>query len=215
MNAAVASLPGEVQWVLLSNPDVILEPTALGRLVDAGLADEEAGSLGPLVRNADGSIYPSARAVPSLRVGVGHAVFAQIWPGNPWTRAYHQSDDRPDETRPSGWLSGACLLVRRSAFEAVGGFDEHFFMYFEDVDLGYRLGRSGYHNLYVPDASVTHVGAHSTASSTEMIRAHHRSAERFVSKKYARPLFAPIRWALVAGLRLRARVVTRGVRARP
>ena len=64
----------------------------------------------------------------------------------------------------AGWLSGSCFLVRREAWEAIGGFDEGFFMFFEDVDLGRRIGEAGYRNVWVPTAEVTHLGGHSYRS---------------------------------------------------
>ncbi len=64
--------------------------------------------------------------------------------------------------RPVGWLSGSCLLIRRAAFDQVGGFDERYFMYMEDVDLGDRLGRAGWLNVYVPSSEILHAKGHST-----------------------------------------------------
>jgi N-acetylglucosaminyl-diphospho-decaprenol L-rhamnosyltransferase len=102
------------------------------------------------------------------------------------------------------------VLVRRSAFAELGGFDSGYFMYFEDVDLGYRLGKSGYRNVYEPSAVVTHTGAHSTSSdSGRMLTAHHDSAIRFLNRKYARRSLWPVRAVLTLGLRLRLAVVRR------
>jgi N-acetylglucosaminyl-diphospho-decaprenol L-rhamnosyltransferase len=100
------------------------------------------------------------------------------------------------------------VLVRRTSFEQIGGFDTKYFMYFEDVDLGYRFGKAGFRNVYEPQAVVTHSGAHSTTSSqSRMIAEHHRSAERFLRKKYSRPVLWPLRVALALGLRLRSVLV--------
>ncbi|MDO9396330.1 MAG: glycosyltransferase family 2 protein [Herbiconiux sp.] len=208
MNAAVATLPGSVRWVLISNPDIVLKPGAVDALVAAGQAGDDIGSVGPRIVT-DGVTYPSARAVPSLRTGVGHALFARVWPGNPWTRRYHAGSGRSGEA-DVGWLSGSCLLVRRSAFDAIGGFDEGYFMYFEDVDLGYRLGKAGWRNHYAPGAEAEHSGGHSTVGeSARMIEAHHRSAYRFLSQKYRGPVLAPLRLVLRAGLAVRTRLETR------
>jgi N-acetylglucosaminyl-diphospho-decaprenol L-rhamnosyltransferase len=212
-NAAIAALPDEIEWVLISNPDVVLGPGSLDRLLEAGRGDAAIASVGPAVYNADGTLYPSARAVPSLRTGVGHAMFANLWPGNPWSRRYRNDAQGPIVRRDAGWLSGSCLLVRRSAFDALGGFDTGYFMYFEDVDLGYRFGRHGYRNLYEPAARVTHTGAHSTTSdSATMIAVHHTSARRFLARKYSGPLLWPVRVALTAGLTIRSAIIGRRVR---
>ena len=205
VNAAVRTLPDDVEWILVCNPDVVLGRGALDVLVETARSDERIGSVGPAVVETDGTTYPSARRVPSLRTGLGHALFANVWERNPWTRAYH-ADDEHGSRRDAGWLSGACVLVRGSAFRALGGFDEGYFMYFEDVDLGHRLGRSGWRNVYEPAARVVHVGAHSTTSSSHAMRlAHHRSAYRFLARKYAAWYLVPLRLALRLALSVRAR----------
>jgi N-acetylglucosaminyl-diphospho-decaprenol L-rhamnosyltransferase len=210
VNSGVRELSPDVAWVLISNPDVVLSPGSIDALLATGEADPAIGAVGPAVLNPDGSVYPSARAVPSLRTGVGHALFANLWQRNPWTLAYRRETDPSDERRDAGWLSGSCLLVRRSAFDSIGGFDEGYFMYFEDVDLGYRLGKSGYRNVYEPAARVTHVGAHSTGDeSARMVAAHHESARRFLSKKYEGWYLWPVRITLRAGLHLRSRGIIR------
>jgi len=208
VNAAIASLPSSVRWVLISNPDVTLGASALATLVATAEESDDIASVGPAVRTPEGDLYPSARRVPSIRLGVGHALFSGLWPTNPWSRRYRQEKDA--YRRDAGWLSGSCLLVRRSAFEQIGGFDEGYFMYFEDVDLGYRFGLAGFRNVYQPAAEVTHVGGHATReTSAAMIEAHHRSARRFVASKYRGPMLAPVRWALGVGIAVRSWLVRR------
>ncbi|MBC7519304.1 MAG: glycosyltransferase family 2 protein [Microbacteriaceae bacterium] len=208
MNAAIATLAPEIDWVLISNPDVVLHPDSVATLVSRGDSDHGIGAVGPAILTATGELYPSARSVPSLRTGIGHALFANFWVSNPWSRAYRNDQTAASSSRDAGWLSGACLLVRRTAFDAVGGFDPDFFMYFEDVDLGYRLGLANYRNVYEPKAVVTHTGAHSTGTdSAAMIRAHHDSARLFLAKKYSGALLAPVRFALTLSLGIRSAVI--------
>lgn len=213
VNEAVRRLPESIEYVLISNPDVSLGPDALRILTDALETSPGTGAVGPTVLNEDGSVYRSARAFPSLRNGVGHALFTTFWPRNPWSRAYHNDQGGQRTRRSVGWLSGSCLLVRRSAFDGIGGFDEEYFMYFEDVDLGYRLQKAGWDRVYLPEASVVHAGALSTSREpARMIRAHHSSAYRYLEKKYGGTALAPLRWALKAGLMARAWYLTRGWR---
>jgi N-acetylglucosaminyl-diphospho-decaprenol L-rhamnosyltransferase len=201
-NAGVAATDAEL--VLIANPDIVWSPGALDLLVAATDRWPGAGSFGPLIRNTEGEIYPSARAVPSLGRGIGHALCGWWWPGNPWTAAYRNERRAPRES-VVGWLSGACLLVRRAAFDAVGGFDPGYFMYFEDLDLGERLARAAWQNVYVPAAEVTHVGAHATARDPErMATEHHRSAWRWVCHHYRGLRWAPVRFVLRIGLAARA-----------
>ena len=215
VNAVVRKMDPAVRWVLICNPDVRLLPGSLDLLVDRLESDVSAGAAGPRVLNEDGSTYPSARAIPSLRTGIGHALFANIWKSNPWTRTYRAASDADEAPRVAGWLSGSCLLVRRSAFAEVDGFDEGYFMYFEDVDLGVRLAEAGHRSLYVPAAQVVHSGAHSTSGEApRMVAAHHASARRFIGRRYRGPLLAPVRWSIYAALAARSLILQIHARAR-
>lgn len=207
VNAAVRACAIESEWLLIVNPDVTLGAGAIDLLLETGRSDGAIGSVGPLIRDPDGSIYPSARQLPRLLSGTGHALLGSRWPTNPWTRAYRRQNEAPIP-RDAEWLSGACLLVRRSAFEAIDGFDDGFFMYFEDVDLGARLLEAGYRNRYEPNAEVVHTGAHATERSLgAMTRAHHDSAYRYIAKRYRGPLNWPLRQMLRAGIAARSWVV--------
>jgi N-acetylglucosaminyl-diphospho-decaprenol L-rhamnosyltransferase len=196
-------------FVVIANPDVVWDPGALDELLAAAGRWPDAGSLGPLIRTVGGEIYPSARALPSLGRGIGHAVFGWWWPSNPWTAAYRHERGAPTEG-PTGWLSGSCLLVRRAAFDAIGGFDPSYFMYFEDLDFGDRLGQAGWQNVYVPDASVVHTGGHATSRQpAAMVAEHHRSAWIYLSRRYHGWRWLPVRMVLRAGLAVRAALATR------
>ena len=197
---------GTAPWLVVVNPDVEWDPGALDELLRAADRHPRAAALGPLVRTPEGDLYPSARALPSLGRGIGHALFGWVWPANPWTRAYRQEAEEVGE-REAGWLSGSCLLLRREAFEAVGGFDEGFFMFFEDLDLGERLAAAGWSSVYAPSARVTHVGGHSwRADPTPMLRAHHEAARRYVSKRWAGWCWLPLRAVVRVGLAVRFRL---------
>ncbi|MGJ7908861.1 glycosyltransferase family 2 protein [Actinopolyspora sp. H202] len=208
-NRGIAELGDDIGWVVVANPDVEWSAGSLDELLAATERWPRGGAFGPLIREPDGSVYPSARALPSLGHGAGHALLGGIWPDNPFSRAYRQSTDSSAE-RTAGWLSGSCLLLRRAALDSVTGFDPRYFMYFEDVDLGDRLGRAGWLNVYVPDSEVTHIGGHATArSSGTMLREHHRSAYRYLADRNPGPTRAPLRVALRAALDARARFVAR------
>jgi len=209
INAGVATLNPDIGWIFVVNPDLRLDSGSLDELVRVGNSDSTIGALGPRIRDHNGTVYPSARAIPSLRLGVGHALLGDLAPANPWTRRYYQFADYATE-RDAGWLSGACILVRRTAFDDVSGFDDEFFMYFEDVDLGFRLGLGGWRNVFVPSATVEHEGGHSTRQhSTSMIAAHHASARRWIGKRYPGISWWPVRFIVTVGLRLRESAKTR------
>jgi N-acetylglucosaminyl-diphospho-decaprenol L-rhamnosyltransferase len=207
VNLGVAASSGEL--VVVANPDVVWEPGSLDELIAAAERWPEAGSLGPTIKTGDGTVYPSARALPSLGRGIGHALCGWWWPANPWTAAYRRERGELAEG-PTGWLSGSCLLVRRAAFDAVAGFDPAYFMYFEDVDLGERLGQAGWQNVYVPSAVVVHTGGHATARDPgRMAVEHHRSAWIYLAHHYSGWRWAPVRWMLRAGLAARSALAKR------
>lgn len=196
----------ESEWLLVANPDLVWEPDSLDTLIDHAERWPKGGVFGPMLLEPDGSPYPSARRFPTVITGVGHALLSRIWPSNPWSRRYRNEGTDPLADRQTDWLSGACLLIRRSAFDEVGGFDESYFMFFEDVDLCWRLAELGYTSHFVPQSQVRHDQGHSWRSQpAEMIRAHHASAYRYVSRRYDGLRYAPLRFAVRIGLEARLR----------
>jgi N-acetylglucosaminyl-diphospho-decaprenol L-rhamnosyltransferase len=208
-NRGVATLPDEYGWIVVANPDLEFGAGSLDVLLEAASRWPRGGAFGPLIREPSGEVYPSARLTPSLGKGIGHAVVGKVWRDNPWTKAYKQSDTSVVE-REAGWLSGSCLLMRRAAFDSVDGFDPRYFMYFEDVDLGDRLTKAGWQNVYVPSAEVVHIQGHSTARSSDtMLAAHHESAYRYIADRHQGLKWAPVRAGIKAGLTLRLKTETR------
>ncbi|WP_369253428.1 glycosyltransferase family 2 protein [Geodermatophilus amargosae] len=198
VNAGLAGAPG--RYALVANPDVRFEPGAVDELLAVAARWPRAATVGPAIRTPEGELYPSARDLPRLSTGAGHALLGWAWAGNPWTARYRREREAPRE-RTAGWLSGSCLLVDLEAFAAVGGFDPGYFMYFEDVDLAERLGRAGYLHVYAPTAVVVHEGGHATRRDPHrMQRVHHTSALRYLAARYPGRRNAPLRAALRAGL---------------
>jgi N-acetylglucosaminyl-diphospho-decaprenol L-rhamnosyltransferase len=183
MGVAVTGAP----WLLIANPDTWLSPGSLRRMLATGASDPRTGCVGPHLANPDGSDYPTGRRFPSLLMGSVHAALAPVWPDNPATRRYHMAG--VDRSRPLtvDWVSGACMLLRRQAFEEVGGFDPGYFMYFEEMDLCLRLHRAGWRVVFDPLAEVKHVVGGSTRSAPyRKVVHHHASALRFYCRRYAR-----------------------------
>jgi N-acetylglucosaminyl-diphospho-decaprenol L-rhamnosyltransferase len=209
VNRGVAEITPESEFVVVANPDVQWGPGSIDVLLEAAERWPRAASLGPLIHDPDGTVYPSARHVPSLIRGGMHAVIGPFWKSNPWTAEYRQERTEPSE-RPVGWLSGSCLLLRRSAFDEVSGFDERYFMYMEDVDLGDRLGKAGWQNVYVPSAEILHDKGHSTGRDpARNLAAHHRSTYTFLADRHPKPWQAPLRWTMRGALAARASLVVR------
>jgi len=197
-NAGLAGLTSG--YAVIANPDVRFEPGSIDELLAVARRWPRAATVGPAIMTPEGELYPSARDLPRLSTGVGHALLGWAWPANPWTARYRRERETPRE-RPAGWLSGSCLLVDVGAFWSVGGFDPGYFMYFEDVDLAERLSRRGWLHVYAPSAVVVHEGGHSTRREPHrMQRVHHTSALRYLAGQYPGRRNAPLRGALRMGL---------------
>lgn len=165
-------------YVAVFNPDLVADAGSLVALGAALDADTNLAVVGPLVRNPDGSIYPSARSFPSPGVAAGHSLLGLFWSENPWSRRYRSaSGANPD------WISGTAMLFRRDAFEFVGGFDERYFMYVEDLDICWRLRQHSFEVGIVRSVGVTHeIGGSTGPKRRRLLVEHHRSAWRFAKK---------------------------------
>jgi N-acetylglucosaminyl-diphospho-decaprenol L-rhamnosyltransferase len=207
--ANIGASASTAPWLLVINPDTEFLPGSITELLAAAHRWPRAGVLGPALLTGEDELYPSARAIPSLTAGIGHALCVRWWPSNPWTRRYRREDEAPAEG-PAGWLSGACMLFRTAAFASVGGFDEWYFMYFEDLDLCERLTAAGWVNVYVPSAVIRHIGGLATAQvPASMTMAHHRSAALYLTRRYRGLRYLPLRLVLRVGLTVRGHLLTR------
>jgi N-acetylglucosaminyl-diphospho-decaprenol L-rhamnosyltransferase len=181
VNHGLASVRSEM--VLVSNPDVEVHRGAIGALEEALGADATLAIAGPRIEEPDGARYPSARQFPSFADATGHVLLGQLVPGNRFTRRYKMEELDASEPTEVDWVSGACFLARRRALCELGGFDEAYFMYAEDIDLCWRVRQAGWGVTYVPKAVVTHLRGLSTSQHPySMLVAHHRSAYRFARR---------------------------------
>jgi len=195
-------------YVLVLNPDAEIWEGTLAGLVK--LADERprAGAIGPMIRNSDGTVYPSGRMVPSIGTAVGHAFLGAVLPANRWSRRYHIADwDRTTE-REVDWISGAAFLVRRTALDRVGLLDERFFLYAEEVDLFKRLREGGWTIDFTPELEVLHEQGVSTGRSRRMHLIHSESVYRYFEKHHARGWRRALLPVARVALRARAELVS-------
>ena len=202
VNRGVRETTGE--YVLLLNPDCIVtsNPSPLAEWLTG---HRNAAVCGAIVREADGSIQASARRFPGISTGLAGRTtwLTRVWPGNPWT-AQTLVSEVPTDPVAVDWVSGACMVIRREAFAAVGGMDERFFLYWEDADLCRRLKETGWATYYNPAMSVTHLtGRSSRHAQVASLVAFHESAYRYYRKHGSRWL-APLAFVgLHARLRLK------------
>ena len=196
----------DAPYVLLLNPDTEWWAGTLADYVAVARAHPRAGIVGPMIRNLDGTVYPSGRPLPSVVDAVGHGFLGPFLPGNRFSRRYHMEGwDRSTE-REVDWVSGACMLVPRKVFDEVGMLDESFLLYGEELDLATRLRDAGWSVLYTPDVEVLHALGISTGRSRRMSVMHSTSIYRYYRKHRAagwRRLTLPLAWT---ALRARAEI---------
>jgi hypothetical protein len=206
--------------VLIMNPDCRLVAGAVAALRGVLDARPDCAIVGPRILNPDGSVQGSARGDPDMLTGLfgRTALLGKLVP----FLAVAKRNVVAEEAIRSGeqsvvvdWLSGACMLARRTALGQVGGFDERFFLYWEDADLCRRLRSRGHHVRYVPSATAIHrVGQSSRTARTFAIRAFHRSAYLYYTTHVAPAPLNPKRALARAILNTRCwlQVVTNGFR---
>lgn len=190
---------GEAPYVLSLNPDGQLDAEALERLVRVLENHPEAGAVGPRIVGADGSLSYSLRRFPRLRSTYAQALFLhRVQARARWTDELVR--DERVYSRPSSpdWISGACMLVRRSALERVDGWDERFFLYCEDADLCLRLRRDGYDVRYEPAAVCTHSGG-ASAPRAALLPVLAASRVAFARKHWRSPAVALERIGVALG----------------
>jgi N-acetylglucosaminyl-diphospho-decaprenol L-rhamnosyltransferase len=203
--------------VAVANADLEVDPGTAAAMLARLRAEPALGAVGPALRNPDGTQYPSARTHVSPVDAFGHAALGRAWPRNRFTRHYRQLDADWAQPRDVDWVSGALVFLRRAAVDSVGGWDERYFMYVEDVDLCWRLRRLGWRVAYDPGGSAVHLqGASTDGRPYRMIIEHHRSVYRFASRRWhglRRWLLAPT--AVFLAVRALVDMAARALRTRP
>jgi len=159
------------RYLLLLNPDTVVVGDALATMVGYMDSHPETGALGPQLCYPDHSLQSSRRRFPTVATALVESTIVQEW----WTdnqilRRYYMADTPDDAIQPVDWVVGACLLIRRQVYEQVGGMDESFFMYSEELDWCRRIKNAGWEVVYLPTATVIH---HEGKSSEQVVPARH------------------------------------------
>jgi N-acetylglucosaminyl-diphospho-decaprenol L-rhamnosyltransferase len=155
VNRGVAETSGD--FVVIANPDTDPEPDAVRILHDFAAAKPRCGIAGPQLRYPDGRWQPSRRRFPTVRgTLVRRTPLRHVTHPFESQRHHYLLDERPTEPVPADWMLAAFLLLRREMLDELGGFDERFRMYGEDIELCYRAAKAGWQRWYVPQAVVTH-----------------------------------------------------------
>jgi len=159
------------RYLLFLNPDTEVVSDALAAMVAYMDQHPDVGLLGPKLLFPDGRVQPSRRRFPTLATAFLESTVVQQWlPQNRALDRYYVHDRSDDIEQDVDWVVGACMLIRRQAWEQVGPLDERFFMYSEELDWCRRLKSAGWRVVYLPSASVVH---HEGQSSAQVVPARH------------------------------------------
>ena len=182
INQAVAESEG--QYLLIMNPDVILRPGAVEAMVEYLDNHPDVGACGPKTLYPDGSLQATCRRFPKWTTVFWRWLRLDRIAQPAFYQEFLMLDCDHDEAQAVDWIMGSCMLVRCQSFAAVGGFDEGFFLYYEDIDFCRRLWQGGIGVHYVPDATVTHAYQRTSGKSlfNAMTLVHLKSILRYRRK---------------------------------
>jgi N-acetylglucosaminyl-diphospho-decaprenol L-rhamnosyltransferase len=182
-NLGLAQAGGD--HLLLLNPDTEIIGNALAVLVQHMDAQPDMGVLGPRLLFPDGRTQPSRRRFPTLATAFVESTVVQQWlPRLPILKRYYMQDRSDDEEQDVDWVVGACMLVRRQAWEQVGPLDERFFMYSEELDWCRRFKAGGWRVAYLPSALVIHYEGQSSNQVVAARHIHFQSSKVLYFRKY-------------------------------
>jgi GT2 family glycosyltransferase len=194
-NLGLAQARGRYLFVL--NPDTEVRPGALEALRAYLDMHPRVGAAGPLLMQPDGTPQPTRRRFPTFGLAFFESTWLQRLAPRAWLRRYYAEDLPADEPAAVDWVVGAALFVRRAVYEQVGGLDEGFFMYSEELDWQRRIRAAGWEVHHVPAARVVH---HEAGSSVQVPAATHirfnTSKVRYYRKYHGAAAAETLRWYL-------------------
>lgn len=151
------------QYIFFLNPDTIVRSRSLDSLINFMDENKDVGVCGPKLLNLDGSFQESIRGIPTFRAALHrHTAFKYLYIFKGMYRKWVMRDHAYDKQTDVDQVMGAALMTRRSIIDQVGAMDERFFMYYEEVDLCYRIKKAGWRIVYVPESEITHIGGSSS-----------------------------------------------------
>ncbi len=203
------------RYILLLNPDTLVDPPSVGRAVAFMEAHPGAGAAGARMRDGNGQFLPeSKRGFPSPATSLFR--FTGLWrlfPRSPVINAYYAGNKPEDESSPVDILTGAFMLIRREALIKSGLLDTAFFMYGEDIDLSWRIRKAGYSNHYLHDVEIIHFKGRSSIQERERALNHFYVAMNiFTQKHLGKGWHRPVK--MVVALMRRAAITREKIRQR-
>ncbi len=220
-NQVIPSASG--QYILLLNPDTVVNKGAISALADFMDSHPECGCAGPKVLNPDGTLQLACRrAFPSVQASFFRLTYlSRLFPNHKLFSKYNLTYLDPDAVCEVDALSGSCMMARKAVVEQIGLLDEDIFMFGEDIDWCWRMKQAGHTVLYFPGASVYHI--HGASSRLRPIGATvnlHKGMEVFYRKHMAQKYWAPFNLLVYAAIWARAAMfilvnLLRGLAAKP
>nr|WP_262910085.1 glycosyltransferase family 2 protein [Chryseobacterium gleum] len=200
-NQAIRTAKGE--YILLLNPDTELEGFYMTELLDFADAQPSFGCLGVRMHDAEGNFLPeSKRSVPDM-FNSFEKLFTNFKKNN--SKSYYRNDIEENEVAEVDVITGAFLLAKKIVYEKIGGLDEAYFMYGEDIDLCYTFLRNGYKNFYYGKVSILHHKGESTIKDEVYLSRFYGAMQIFIDKYYKES--KPVQYSfLKAGLKLRHQI---------
>jgi GT2 family glycosyltransferase len=178
-NLGLAQADG--RFLLLLNPDTEVWGDALTTMVNYLAQHPDVGALGPQLLNGDGTVQSSRRRFPTLALGFFESTWLEPFAPQQMLHRYYVQDVADEATAVVDWVTGACLLTRHEVYEQIGGLDEAYFMYSEELDWCKRIKEEGWQIVYLPTAQVLH---HVGKSSEQAVTHRHINFQRAKLRYY-------------------------------
>lgn len=174
------------RYVLLLNPDTVVLPNALDKMIEFMEANSQAGALGCKLLYPDGSLQRSCRSFPTLTTAFFENLgLEKFFPKNKLIAKYRMGYWDYNDVREVDQPMGSALMIRREVIEHVGFLDERFYMFFEEVDWCFRIKKRGWKIYFMPSAEIIHYGSQSARPSMpRMMILGYKSKHRFFRKHY-------------------------------
>ncbi|GAP13949.1 predicted glycosyltransferases [Longilinea arvoryzae] len=186
------------KYILLLNPDTIVEENAIPRMIDYLRQNPDTGIVGPKVLNSDGSFQPHCKRGEARpwEVICYFSRLSSLFPHNPFFSGYLQGHLDENQTHHVPSISGCCMLIRREALDQIGLLDEVFFAYQEDTDYCVRARKAGWNVTYFPSAQIVHFGGKGGANAQPLkaIFEWHRSYYYYYRKNLSQDYFILVNW---------------------
>ncbi len=182
----IGSRVAKGKYLFFINPDTIVEKGTVEKLITFLDNHKKAGAVAPLLYHPDGTIFEKqgVKTLTPLRALFSTSLIHRIWPNNPIARMYWNASWKKKTVKEVGALPGTACMIRKELFDAVGGFDEKFFLYFEEFDLCQRINQGGLSLYMIPDTKVIHLWGVSTGQKDDKDLIFKESQEYYFRKYY-------------------------------